>query len=33
MLGSVPPLRLLDSELGALQVEKVLGRVGYGGVS
>lgn len=33
VLGSIPPLRLLDTELGVLQVENVLGRIGYGGVS
>jgi putative toxin-antitoxin system antitoxin component (TIGR02293 family) len=32
VLGSIPPLRLLDTELGVLQVENVLGRIGYGGV-
>jgi putative toxin-antitoxin system antitoxin component (TIGR02293 family) len=33
VLGGVPPLRFLDTALGALQVENVLGRIGYGGVS
>ena len=33
VLGGVPPLRLLDTEIGARQVENVLGRIGYGGVS
>jgi uncharacterized protein (DUF2384 family) len=33
VLGSVPPLRFLDTEPGALQIEHVLGRIGYGGVS
>ena len=33
VLGGVPPLRFLDTEPGALQVETVLGRIGYGGVS
>jgi putative toxin-antitoxin system antitoxin component (TIGR02293 family) len=33
VLGGVPPLGLLDTELGARQVENVLGRIGYGGVS
>jgi putative toxin-antitoxin system antitoxin component (TIGR02293 family) len=33
VLGSVPPLRVLDTEPGALQVEQVLGRIGYGGIS
>jgi uncharacterized protein (DUF2384 family) len=32
LLGSLPPFRLLDTQLGALQVENVLGRIGYGGV-
>jgi putative toxin-antitoxin system antitoxin component (TIGR02293 family) len=33
VLGSAPPLRFLDTELGALQVKNVSGRIGYGGVS
>lgn len=33
VLGGVPPLKLLDTELGARQVENVLGRIAYGGVS
>jgi putative toxin-antitoxin system antitoxin component (TIGR02293 family) len=33
VLGGVPPLSLLDTELGARQVENVMGRIGYGGVS
>jgi putative toxin-antitoxin system antitoxin component (TIGR02293 family) len=33
VLGSIPPLRLLDTELGVLQIENILGRIGYGGVS
>jgi putative toxin-antitoxin system antitoxin component (TIGR02293 family) len=33
VLGSLPPLRFLDTEPGALQVEQVLGRIGYGGIS
>jgi len=33
VLGGVPPLQLLDTELGARQVENILGRIGYGGVS
>jgi putative toxin-antitoxin system antitoxin component (TIGR02293 family) len=33
VLGSVPPLRLLDTQIGASEVEHILGRIGYGGVS
>jgi uncharacterized protein (DUF2384 family) len=33
VVGSSPPLRLLDTELGVLQVENVLGRIGYDGLS
>jgi putative toxin-antitoxin system antitoxin component (TIGR02293 family) len=33
VLGGVAPLQLLDTELGARQVENILGRIGYGGVS
>jgi putative toxin-antitoxin system antitoxin component (TIGR02293 family) len=33
VLGGIPPLSLLDTELGARQVENVLGRIAYGGVS
>ena len=33
VLGGVPPLSVIDTELGARQVENVLGRIGYGGVS
>jgi hypothetical protein len=29
----VAPLAIIDTELGARQVENVLGRIGYGGVS
>lgn len=32
-LGGVAPLKIVDTELGARQVENVLGRIGYGGVS
>lgn len=32
-LGGVVPLAIIDTELGARQVENVLGRIGYGGVS
>ena len=33
VLGGVAPLEVIDTELGARQVENVLGRIGYGGVS
>lgn len=33
VLGGVAPLKVLDTELGARQVENILGRIGYGGVS
>jgi putative toxin-antitoxin system antitoxin component (TIGR02293 family) len=33
VLGNVPPLRLLDTQIGAAKVEAVLGRIGYGGIS
>jgi putative toxin-antitoxin system antitoxin component (TIGR02293 family) len=32
-LGGVAPLSIVDTELGARQVENVLGRIGYGGIS
>ena len=32
-LGGIPPVAALDTELGARQVENILGRIGYGGVS
>jgi putative toxin-antitoxin system antitoxin component (TIGR02293 family) len=32
-LGGVAPLAIVDTELGAREVENVLGRIGYGGVS
>jgi putative toxin-antitoxin system antitoxin component (TIGR02293 family) len=32
-LGGVSPIAALDTELGARQVEQVLGRIAYGGVS
>src|SRR5579872_7258443 len=32
-LGGIPPVRALDTELGARQVENILGRIAYGGVS
>ena len=33
VLGGVAPLSIIDTELGARQVENILGRIGYGGVS
>ena len=33
VLGGAVPLDLIDTELGARQVENILGRIGYGGVS
>lgn len=32
-LGGIPPVAALDTELGARQVENILGRIAYGGVS
>jgi putative toxin-antitoxin system antitoxin component (TIGR02293 family) len=32
-LGGIPPIAALDTELGARQVENILGRIAYGGVS
>jgi len=32
-LGGLPPLAALETELGARQVENVLGRIAYGGIS
>lgn len=32
-LGSVTPLRALETEIGSRRVEQVLGRIAYGGVS
>ncbi|HTJ30086.1 MAG TPA: MbcA/ParS/Xre antitoxin family protein [Acidobacteriaceae bacterium] len=32
-LGGAVPLEIIDTELGARQVEEVLGRIGYGGIS
>ena len=32
-LGSVAPITAIDTELGARQVENILGRVAYGGIS
>ena len=32
-LGGLPPVSAIDTELGARQVENILGRIAYGGVS
>jgi putative toxin-antitoxin system antitoxin component (TIGR02293 family) len=32
-LGGIPPVAALDTQLGARQVENILGRIAYGGVS
>jgi putative toxin-antitoxin system antitoxin component (TIGR02293 family) len=32
-LGGVPPLAAIDTEPGARQVERILGRIAYGGIS
>jgi len=32
-LGGLPPVRAIDTELGARQVENILGRIAYGGFS
>lgn len=32
-LGGIAPVAAIDTELGARQVENILGRVGYGGIS
>ena len=32
-LGGVPPLRLLDTDPGLREVERILGRIAYGGIS
>jgi len=32
-LGNVAPVSVMDTELGARQVESVLGRIAYGGIS
>jgi putative toxin-antitoxin system antitoxin component (TIGR02293 family) len=32
-LGGAPPISAMDTELGARQVENVLGRIAYGGIS
>jgi putative toxin-antitoxin system antitoxin component (TIGR02293 family) len=33
VLGGAAPLEVVDTELGTRQVENVLGRIGYGGIS
>jgi putative toxin-antitoxin system antitoxin component (TIGR02293 family) len=33
VLGGATPLSMVDTELGFRQVENVLGRIGYGGLS
>ncbi len=32
-LGGIVPLAVIDTELGAREVEKILGRIAYGGIS
>lgn len=32
-LGGLPPVAAMDTELGARQVENILGRIAYGGIS
>jgi putative toxin-antitoxin system antitoxin component (TIGR02293 family) len=32
-LGGIPPIAAIDTELGARQVENILGRIAYGGIS
>lgn len=32
-LGGIAPLEALDTELGARQIENILGRIAYGGIS
>lgn len=32
-LGGVAPVAAVDTELGARQVENILGRIAYGGIS
>jgi putative toxin-antitoxin system antitoxin component (TIGR02293 family) len=32
-LGGIPPFAAIDTELGARQVENILGRIAYGGIS
>jgi uncharacterized protein (DUF2384 family) len=31
--GGLAPVAAIDAELGARQVENILGRIGYGGIS
>ncbi len=33
VLGGIAPVKAIDTELGARQVENVLGRIAYGGIS
>jgi putative toxin-antitoxin system antitoxin component (TIGR02293 family) len=33
VLGGIAPVKAMDTELGARQVENVLGRIAYGGIS
>lgn len=33
VLGGISPITALDTELGARQVENILGRIAYGGIS
>jgi putative toxin-antitoxin system antitoxin component (TIGR02293 family) len=33
VLGGIAPVAALDTELGARQVENILGRIAYGGIS
>lgn len=32
-LGGIAPVAMIDTELGARQVENILGRIAYGGIS
>jgi putative toxin-antitoxin system antitoxin component (TIGR02293 family) len=32
-LGGIPPIAAIDTELGARQVENILGRIAFGGIS
>jgi len=32
-LGGIPPIAAIDTEVGARQVENILGRIAYGGIS
>jgi putative toxin-antitoxin system antitoxin component (TIGR02293 family) len=33
VLGGIAPVKAMDTELGARQIENVLGRIAYGGIS